>query len=139
MRRHGRLELLLVLPDGSKSLVPAAWTDVDAAAGAETMRQATVGSVADLLAAHERVIELVSRFATAIGQAQAARQSPCEEDNRAACAAQSDARPDTDATEGVDRRDSRPTRSRGGRGAGSFDRQDRRAGSGRAERDGGRR
>ena len=26
MRRHGRLELLLVLPDGSKSLVPAAWT-----------------------------------------------------------------------------------------------------------------
>ena len=26
MRRHGQLELLLVLPDGSKSLVPAAWT-----------------------------------------------------------------------------------------------------------------
>jgi hypothetical protein len=27
MRRHGAVELLLVLPDGSKSLVPAAWTD----------------------------------------------------------------------------------------------------------------
>ena len=27
MRRHGRLELLVVLPDGSKSLLPAAWTD----------------------------------------------------------------------------------------------------------------
>ena len=32
MRRHGRLELLLVLPDGSKSLIPAAWTDLDWAA-----------------------------------------------------------------------------------------------------------
>ena len=27
MRRHGMVELLLELPDGSKSLVPAAWTD----------------------------------------------------------------------------------------------------------------
>ena len=27
MRRHGAVELLLVLPDGSKSLVPVAWTD----------------------------------------------------------------------------------------------------------------
>jgi Family of unknown function (DUF5372) len=27
MRRHGRLELLLVLPDGSKRLIPQAWTD----------------------------------------------------------------------------------------------------------------
>src|SRR5215218_10985013 len=32
MRRHGRLELLLVLPDGSKSLIPAAWTDLDRSA-----------------------------------------------------------------------------------------------------------
>ncbi|MGA8249956.1 MAG: hypothetical protein ACLP3C_02315 [Mycobacterium sp.] len=30
MRRHGAVELLLVLPDGSKSLVPAAWTDAKA-------------------------------------------------------------------------------------------------------------
>lgn len=28
MRRHGRLELLLELPDGSKCLIPAAWTDL---------------------------------------------------------------------------------------------------------------
>ncbi len=28
MRRHGQLELILVLPDGSKSLIPAAWTDL---------------------------------------------------------------------------------------------------------------
>ena len=26
MRLHGRLELLLVLPDGSKRLIPAEWT-----------------------------------------------------------------------------------------------------------------
>jgi len=26
--RHGRLELILVLPDGSKSMVPADWTDL---------------------------------------------------------------------------------------------------------------
>ena len=30
MRRHGRLELILVLPDGSRLLVPAAWTDLEA-------------------------------------------------------------------------------------------------------------
>ena len=28
MRRHGRLELIVVLPDGSRLLVPAAWTDL---------------------------------------------------------------------------------------------------------------
>jgi len=26
MRRHGEAELLVVLPDGSKRLIPAAWT-----------------------------------------------------------------------------------------------------------------
>jgi len=30
MRRRGRLELILVLPDGSTLLVPGAWTDVQA-------------------------------------------------------------------------------------------------------------
>ena len=33
MRRHGQPELLLVLPDGAKRLVPAAWTDLRAGAG----------------------------------------------------------------------------------------------------------
>ena len=31
MCRHGRLELLLVLPDGSKRLIPAEWTSQHAA------------------------------------------------------------------------------------------------------------
>ena len=30
MRRRGRLELILVLPDGSTLLVPAVWTDLQA-------------------------------------------------------------------------------------------------------------
>lgn len=29
MHRHHSLELLLVLPDGSRSLIPAVWTDLD--------------------------------------------------------------------------------------------------------------
>ena len=36
MRRHGVRELLVVLPDGSKRLIPAAWTDLGQAAGPET-------------------------------------------------------------------------------------------------------
>jgi hypothetical protein len=27
LRRHGGVELLVVLPDGSKRMIPAAWTD----------------------------------------------------------------------------------------------------------------
>ena len=41
MRRHGRLELLLVLPDGSKRLIPAEWTSQHAAAGRLTAAQVT--------------------------------------------------------------------------------------------------
>ena len=29
MRRHCKLDLILVLPDGSRTLIPAAWTDLD--------------------------------------------------------------------------------------------------------------
>ena len=49
MRRHGMLELLLVLPDGSKSLVPAAWTDAQPSSGDDAGPVATLGSLADLL------------------------------------------------------------------------------------------
>ena len=30
MRRQGHLDLILVLPDGSRSLIPASWTDFGA-------------------------------------------------------------------------------------------------------------
>ncbi len=35
MRRHGAAELLVVLPDGSKRLIPAAWTDLGQPAGGD--------------------------------------------------------------------------------------------------------
>jgi len=83
MRRHGRVELLLVLPDGSKSLIPAAWTDLHEPATG-TAGPATLGSVADLLACQQLVGGLLAQAADAGGGGQAARLSSCEEDNRAA-------------------------------------------------------
>jgi hypothetical protein len=47
MHRHGLVEFLVVLPDGSKTLLPAVFTD---AVAASTPRPAvTVGSVEDLV------------------------------------------------------------------------------------------
>ena len=60
MRKQGQLELCLVLPDGSKSLIPAAWTDIDS--GAEPAAGAgTLGSLADLLHARAVVDGLIHR------------------------------------------------------------------------------
>lgn len=47
MRLHGAVELLVVLPDGSKTLLPAAFTDAAPAAAEPTAL--TVGSVEDLI------------------------------------------------------------------------------------------
>ena len=60
MRKHGRLELCLVLGDGSKSLIPAAWTDLDAGAEPASGPE-TLGSLADLLHARAVVDGLVHR------------------------------------------------------------------------------
>ena len=49
MRRHGTLDLILVLPDGSRTLIPAFWTDLDPSTRPEVTAPATLGSVADLL------------------------------------------------------------------------------------------
>ena len=59
MRRHGRLELLLVLADGSRVFVPAAWTDLDGG-GAGPSAAGTLGSLEDLLAMR-RVLDGVRR------------------------------------------------------------------------------
>jgi len=100
MRRHGRLELLLVLPDGSKRLIPAEWTSqhADGGAGQGGESAGTLGSVADLLAASV----LVSAFSVRDRdeREQAARKPPAKEDNRAACSAQSAAGPGSGATPG---------------------------------------
>ncbi len=86
LRRHGRLELLVVLPDGTSRLIPQAWTG-DGDSGGTGAAGATLGSVSDLLAACVLVAALGVRAAGT--REQAARKSPCKEDNRAACAAQS--------------------------------------------------
>ncbi len=59
MRRHGQLELILVLPDGSKSLIPAAWTDLAATAALAVEATKTLASVRQLLRARALVDALL--------------------------------------------------------------------------------
>jgi Family of unknown function (DUF5372) len=88
LRRHGGTELLVVLADGSKRMIPAEWTDAAPGGGEDGPGDvATLGAVSDLLAACVLVRGLSARGTGQQGQA--ARQSPVKEDNRAACAAQS--------------------------------------------------
>ena len=63
MRRRGRLELIVVLPDGSRLLVPAAWTDLQGAA--EPAGAGTLGSLEDLLAARRVLEPLLERVVLA--------------------------------------------------------------------------
>ena len=64
MHRHERLQLVLILPDGSKSLIPADWTDlVSGARCAVSMQTATLGSLEDLLQARAVADALLSRLA----------------------------------------------------------------------------
>jgi len=96
MRRRGTDEVLLELPDGSKSLIPVAWTDLAADASQPPAATAAVGTLADLLAAVALVAALLTRASG--DEEQAARLSPCKEDNRAAHPTQSAPRPGAPAT-----------------------------------------
>jgi len=92
LRRHGGIELLVILPDGSKRMIPQEWTDQEPAAGEDDAGvAATLGGISDLLAVSALVSALYA--SAAAGAEQAARQPPCKEDSHAACAAQSAARP----------------------------------------------
>jgi hypothetical protein len=133
MRRHGAAELLVVLPDGSKRLIPAAWTDLEQPAAAGGDAAATLGSVPDLLQLSALVSGLSAR--PAAGPEQAARKSPCKEDDRAAYPAQSAAGADSGASPGPHRRVPGPA---GGSGDGAAGPADRQGGSGRCG-NGGRR
>ena len=131
MRKLGREELLVVLPDGSKTLMPADWTDcgvAEAEDGRLAERRAVIlAAPADLLHACGLVSGLRARAAA--GREQAARKSPCEEDDRAACAAQFDAGADPGATTGGDRVAARGAGRRGDQGLGPADRPSRRGGN----------
>ncbi len=59
MRRHGRLELIVVLPDGSRLLLPAAWTDLKPST--EPPAAGTLASLDDLLAARRVLDPLLER------------------------------------------------------------------------------
>ena len=61
MRRHGEPELLLVLPDGSKSLIRADWTDAAQPGADDVVGVATLGSLTDLLRACKLVADLLGR------------------------------------------------------------------------------
>jgi hypothetical protein len=127
MRRLGRLELMLELPDGSKRLIPAEHTsqhdDPDPGPGTGTL-----GRTADLLALSVLVSSLHARNAR--DREQAARNPPAKEDDRAACPAQSAAGPGSGATAGTDRPAPRLSGRNGDHAAGGPDRQGRGGGGG---------
>ena len=78
MRRHGAVELLVVLPDGSKTMLPAGFTDA-APASAEPMA-VTVGSVEDLIQLTVVVASLRPPVRVAGGAAGKASGIPTKED-----------------------------------------------------------
>ena len=122
LRRHGGTELLVVLPDGSKRMIPAEWTDAAPAGGGDGRdAAATLGAISDLLAACVLVRGLSARGTGQQGQA--ARQSPVKEDNRAACAAQSAAGGGSGTTLDDVSPARRGGRDRGGHPAGPADRR----------------
>ena len=81
MLRHGSVEFLVVLPDGSKTLIPAVFTD---AVAAPTSRAAvTVGAVEDLVQLALVVESLLPPTATGTGALEDATGVPAKEDPRA--------------------------------------------------------
>ena len=74
MHRKGRLYLILILPDGTKSLIPADWTDfvVVTRPGQDlsARARATLGSIEDLL--HTRAVTdaLLNRLAAITSEAE---------------------------------------------------------------------
>jgi hypothetical protein len=59
MHRRGRLELILILPDGSHLMVPAVWTDLQATP--EPVGTGTLCSLEDLLATRRALEPLLER------------------------------------------------------------------------------
>ena len=62
MRRHGALGLILALPDGTRRLVPAAWTDVEPVVSPSAQPRETLGALADLLNAGRVLAALARRL-----------------------------------------------------------------------------
>jgi hypothetical protein len=79
MRRKGRMYLVLILPDGSKSMIPGEWTDFALPTQLERAPVAhpvpTFGLLEDLLHARTVVDALLSRLA-AVANEDATKESP---------------------------------------------------------------
>ena len=119
MRRRSRLELILVLPDGSTLLVPATWTDLQATP--EPAEEGALASLDDLLAMR-RVLEPVLERAV-LGERD---DAPSRTDRAAA----SRTRRESGARGGVVGTGRRAAASGGDVAVGGNDRADRRAGIG---------
>ena len=96
LRLRGVAMVVLVLPDGSKKRIPAAWAHEGGSDAAGGTAAPVVAAAGDLL----RLLRVISGIpATARDHAeQAARQSPGKEDDRAACTTESAAGPGSGAT-----------------------------------------
>jgi hypothetical protein len=96
LRLRGVAMVVLVLPDGSKKRIPAAWAHEGGSDAAGGTAAPVVAAAADLL----RLLRVISGVPATAGNhaEQAARQSPGKEDDRAACTTQSAAGPGSGAT-----------------------------------------
>ncbi len=96
LRLRGVAMVVLVLPDGSKKRIPAAWAREGGGEDPGGPAAAVVAAAGDLL----RLLRVISGVPAAAGNhaEQAARQSPGKEDDRAACTTQSAAGPGSGAT-----------------------------------------
>lgn len=119
LRRHGVDELLVLLEDNSKSLIPVSWTDLgvddvgvddDGDVNQEPSGSA-LGTIADLLAASQLARALSTCSEVIVGQA--AQTPPSKEDNRAPCTAEFAGRPGVNASTDVAGRATRSGRRQG--------------------------
>jgi hypothetical protein len=96
LRLRGVAMVILVLPDGSRKRIPAAWAHEGGSEDTGTPAAAVVAAAGDLL----RLLRVISGIPATAGNhaEQAARQSPGKEDDRAACTTQSAAGPGSGAT-----------------------------------------
>jgi hypothetical protein len=78
LRHKGKPHLMLVLPDGSRSYIPVAWTDFAAKPSDSTPTASLIASASDLLRLRQRVDCLLRRIETdpAIKQNASTQESP---------------------------------------------------------------
>src|SRR5215813_10263609 len=83
MHRKGRLLLVLILPDGSKSLIPADWTDLASPKPSGCASAATtLGSLETLLHARAVVDALLARLASEDGNSATTKESASARKNQ---------------------------------------------------------